>query len=120
MKKITICFIAMSVLFISTLSMAAEKVEINDALKKGYISVTIFGRANGEMAELRIKRITEASIIILIKTGRTDIAGEVSVLSKSDAEINLTSKYEDAIVLKQTGAARVTRGPVTVDMNSTK
>ncbi|MFH0975724.1 MAG: hypothetical protein V1874_08055 [Spirochaetota bacterium] len=121
MKKSMICFcFALSLIFCSAAAMAAEKVGVNDAVKKGMLSITVFGRANGELAELRFKRLTSAPIIILLNKGRTDIMGEVSVLSKDDLEIDLTSKYEEAIVLKQTGASRVTRGNVLIDASSGK
>jgi hypothetical protein len=121
MKKSMICFcFAVSVIFCSAAAMAAEKVGVNDAVKKGLITITVMGRANGELAELRLKRLSSKPIIILINKGRTDIMGEVSVLSKDDLEIDLTSKYEETVVLKQTGASRVTRGNVIIDANSGK
>ena len=121
MKKVmlSICA-AISIISFSAISVAAEKVEINDALKKGLISITVYGKANGELVQVVAKRLSQSPIIIIFNEGRTDIAGEVSVLVKSNTEIDLSSKYEDTIFLKQTGVDRLTRGPVTITSESYK
>jgi hypothetical protein len=119
LKKIMFGLCAVtSLLIFSSVSIAVEKMEINAAFKKGLISITIIGKARGEMAELRLKRLSATPIIILINNGRTDIAGEVSILSEKDAEIDLSSKYEGAVYVKQTGANRVTGGPITLNPGS--
>jgi hypothetical protein len=110
--------VAASIIIFSSVSIAVEKLEINAAFKKGLISITIIGKARGEMVELRVKRLSATPIIILINNGRTDIAGEVSILSGKDAEIDLSSKYEEAIYIKQTGPNRVTGGPITLNPSS--
>jgi hypothetical protein len=118
-KMIGICTV-ISIMIFSAIAIAAEKVEINDALKKGLISVTVYGKANGEMAQLIVKRLSTEPVIITFKEGRTDIAGEISVLVKNNTEIDLSSKYEEVIFLKQTGANRLTKGPVTINPKSSK
>ena len=121
MKKIilSVCA-AVSIISLSAVAIAAEKVEITDAIKKGIISITVYGKANGELVQIVAKRLSPAPIIITFNEGRTDIAGEVSILVKSDTIIDLSSKYEGVIYLKQTGADRLTRGPVTINSESFK
>jgi hypothetical protein len=121
MKKIMQgLFVTIFVVTLSGVSTAAEKIDINDAFKKGLISITVIGKAKGEMVELRIKKISDASIIVTIKKGRTDLGGEVSILSNIDKEIDLTSKYDSITIIAQTGPDRLTGGPITLDPSKSK
>jgi hypothetical protein len=113
-------FVSMFVFAFSAVSTAAEKIDINEAFKKGLISITIMGKARGEMVELRIKKLSDAAIIVIIKKGRTDLGGEVSIQSNKDKEVDLTSRYDDIFIIAQTGPDRVTGGPITLDPAKSK
>jgi hypothetical protein len=121
MKKIIYSLFASMLVFAFSAVSAAEKIDINDAFKKGLISITIMGKASGEMVELRIKKLPNtAPIIVVIKKGRTDLGGEVSILSNKEKEIDLTSRYDDIFIIAQTGPDRVTGGPITLDPAKSK
>ena len=100
---------AIFVMIFSAVSIAAERMDIKEAFKKGIISITAIALARGEMIELRLKRQPEKPVIIVISPGRTDL-GEIAVLSDREKEVDLSSKIEESVTLKQTGANKMTHG----------
>jgi hypothetical protein len=121
MKQAILSFgVIIWLLLFSTVSMAVDRLEINDAFKQGLISLTFTGKDNGERVELKAKKRSPKAIILLINKGVTNIANEVSFNTDKTVVLDLSKKNEATIVLPQTGSHRIIGGSETLEVNPPK
>ncbi|NTV06158.1 MAG: hypothetical protein HGA59_06575 [Chlorobiaceae bacterium] len=121
MKQAILSFsVVVWISFFSTVSMAADRMEINDAFKKGLISLTFTGRDKGERVEIKAKKRSSKAIILLINKGETNIANMVSFNTGKTVVLDLSKKDDATIVLPQTGSHRIIVGSETLEANPPK